>query len=218
MNPVLQMIGGRVVNAVLDNILRGPDRHAEREERIKRDLDILEALERQVPATQRTAPSATAAKAGRASPRVETAGTEETVAWQRRELAKELYRLQMNLAAGGMIAGKPCDCLSGKHALGLEALAEETAAMHQDPIYQEIIEWSRDLATKGTPEAIASGKYRDDYQRMAQEARGFRKRLLGTEDVRAALSDEEKQEVLKRARAKLDALLKEKLGAEDAAE
>ena len=217
MNPVVQMLLGRVGGAILDNILRGPDHHAAREERLKRDMEALERLERQLPAT-RPAPSSTASRGGTANPRLETAGTQETIAWQRRELAKELYRLQMNLAAGGMINGKPCDCLSGKHALGLEALAEETMAMHQDPIYLEIAGWTKELDAKGTPEAIASGKYKEDYQRMAHEARGFRKRLLGTVDTPAALTGEERERVLKRAQAmareRLDALVEKELEAE----
>ncbi len=132
---------------------------------------------------------------------IETAGTNETIAWQRRQIAKELYSLQKNLAMGAMIEGKPCDCIADKHCLGLEALAEETMSMHQDPIYQELLAWDQDVAAKGTHEAIASGRYRDDYQRMAQEARAFRKRLMGTEDTRAMLSEYEREEILNRGKA-----------------
>ena len=131
---------------------------------------------------------------------IETAGTEETIAWQRRQIAKELYSLQKNLAAGAMIEGKPCDCIADKHCLGLEALAEETMAMHRDSIYQEMLDWNKDVAAKGTHEAIASGRYGDDYQRMAQEARAFRKRLMGTEEPGAMLTQQERREILARAR------------------
>ncbi len=149
---------------------------------------------------------------------VDTAGTEETIAWQRRQIAKELYSLQKNLAAGGLINGKSCDCIAGKHALGLEALAEETMAMHQDPVYQEMLDWAKELDAKGTPEAIVSGKYKDDYQRMTQEARAFRKRLMGTLDTRAMITEEERREILSRGksidREKADMLVEKELEAE----
>lgn len=149
---------------------------------------------------------------------VDTAGTEETIAWQRRQLAKELYSLQKNLATNGLINGKSCDCIAGKHTLGLEALAEETMAMHHDPVYQEMLDWNKDVAAKGTPKAILSGRYTEDYQRMAQEARGFRKRLVGTLDTRAMLTEREREEVLNRAknvaREKVDVLVEKELEVE----
>lgn len=180
-------------------------------------------LERMVFSRRRGTPSPSSPTTSPESPRpaarartIETASTGETIAWQRREIAKELYRLQMNLAAGGMIAGKPCDCLSGKHVLGLEALAEETMAMHQDPVYQQVLDWTKEVDSKGTPDAIASGKYADDYPRMAGEARAFRKRLLGTEDTRAMVTAQERREILTRARTvaleNVDAVFEKELG------
>lgn len=147
--------------------------------------------------------------------RVNTAGTEETIAWQRRQIAKELYTLQKNLAANGLINGKSCDCIAGKHALGLEALAEETMAMHHDPVYQEMVDWAKELDAKGTPEAIVSGQYTDDYQRMTLEARAFRKRLMGTTDTAAMMTEQEREEVLNRAknvaREQVDMLVEKEL-------
>ena len=46
----------------------------------------------------------------------------------RRRLGKELYRMELDLMGGGRIAAKPCDCLSHKHTLGLEATTGTTTS------------------------------------------------------------------------------------------
>ncbi len=114
------------------------------------------------------------------------ATTEETVAELERRLAKELYRFQLDLAAGCKIAGKPCDCCEKHPDLGLEAICEELIPMEPtNPIYQEIPKWYQGNAHKLTAEASASGKYDGEYPMMAAEMRNFRKRLLGTESLTA---------------------------------
>ena len=232
MNPVVQMLLQRVGGAILDSWLKGPDRHQEREERLQRDLEALEEMERQLPATQPAAPSSppveaavteeTAArsvlqtkaralavkvKAGElthdqaveelrrtaqvapptaAPAAVETASTEETIADLKHRLGKELYRLELDLLTGGRIAGRPCDCFS-KHALGLEAMAEELMTMDRDPVYAEITTWLRQREPEFTLAAVAQTEP-SYYQGLAPTVRGFFKRLMGTESPGAMLT------------------------------
>lgn len=117
------------------------------------------------------------------------ATTEETVAELKRRLAKELYRFQLDLAAGCKIAGKPCDCCDKHPSLGLEAMCEELIPMDPtNPIYREIPEWYMSNAHKLTAEASVSGKYDAEYPLMAALMRDFRKRLLGTETLTAMVT------------------------------
>ncbi|GAH65736.1 unnamed protein product, partial [marine sediment metagenome] len=96
--------------------------------------------------------------------------SEETAQALRRRLAKELYRAELDLSNKLRIAGKPCDCLSEKHALMLEAAAEELIAQEpNNPVYLEIIGWIKQNQSKVTIEAISTGQYDDEYPRMAAE-------------------------------------------------
>ena len=108
--------------------------------------------------------------------------SDETTEELKRRLAKELYRMELDLAAGLKIAGKPCDCGSNKHTLMLEAAAEELVS--QDPgnasVYQDIIKWIPQNRVKITPEAIGSGKFTTEYPHMANEFKEFRKRVFGS--------------------------------------
>jgi hypothetical protein len=109
---------------------------------------------------------------------------EQTTQELKRRLAKELYKAELDLANGLMIAGRPCDCLSEKHTLQLDACAEELIS--QDPdnrVYQEIRQWIVDNQHKVTPQAIMSGEYREEYPRMALDFKEFRKRVIGTAQV-----------------------------------
>ncbi|MFH1485537.1 MAG: hypothetical protein ABIH46_05655 [Chloroflexota bacterium] len=49
MNPLINIVGGRLLNAVLDNFLKGRDHHDTREERLERDLASLQTLKDAVP-------------------------------------------------------------------------------------------------------------------------------------------------------------------------
>jgi len=112
---------------------------------------------------------------------------EETTNELKRRLAKELYKAELDLANGLMIAGKPCDCLSNKHTLELDACTEELIS--QDPdnnVYQEIQAWIPANQYKLTPEAILSGQYKQDYPHMALQFKEFRKRVLGS-DARSSI-------------------------------
>lgn len=107
--------------------------------------------------------------------------SDETTLELKRRLSKELYRAELDLVAGLMIAGKSCDCLSEKHTLGLEAAAEELISQDPgNPVYQEIIDWIPRNRHKVSVEAIRSGKYASEYPHMANEFKVFRKRILGS--------------------------------------
>lgn len=107
--------------------------------------------------------------------------SEETTIELKRRLARELYRAELDLAAGLKIAGKPCDCLTNKHTLMLEAAAEELIS--QDPgnsVYQDIIDWIGRNRSKVSIEAIHSGQYTAEYPHMANEFKNLRKRVMGS--------------------------------------
>jgi hypothetical protein len=107
--------------------------------------------------------------------------SEETTYELKRRLARELYRAELDLVGGLKIAGKPCDCLSEKHSLMLEAAAEELIS--QDPangVYQDIIGWIHKNQAKVTPEAIVAGTDTGEYPVMAAQFKKFRKDVLGT--------------------------------------
>ena len=85
--------------------------------------------------------------------------TEETIAYQRRELGKELLLLEAHLREGCRIpptTGEPCDCCSPKHTITIEALALETYGMTGDPIYQELTKWAEEIERKTTIPEIES--------------------------------------------------------------
>jgi hypothetical protein len=118
------------------------------------------------------------------SSKISLPNREETTRELKRRLARELYKAELDLANGLMIAGKPCDCLSEKHTLQLDAGAEELVS--QDPtnsVYQEIRQWIVNNQHKITPSAIISGKYKKEYPHMALQFKEFRKRTLDTADV-----------------------------------
>lgn len=131
--------------------------------------------------------------------------TEETVAYQKREMGKELLLLEKHLQQKCKIAGKACDCCE-KHPLAIEALAQETLGITGDDIYHEVATWARNVMPVTTEEASRSGQYDEEYPALAVTARDMRKRLMGTEDIKALLSPEldekvyaDVQEILDRA-------------------
>lgn len=118
--------------------------------------------------------------------------TEETTAQLKRKLAKELYKLELDLAGGMKTAGKPCDCLNSKHSLLFESVAEELIPLDpHNPIYREILGWVTAALPKGTFEAISSGRYDAEYPLMASEMRDFRKRIMGTTALTAMIEPKE---------------------------
>ncbi len=106
---------------------------------------------------------------------------DETTRELKRRLARELYRAELDLAAGLRIAGKPCDCLENKHSLEIDAAAEEMVSQDPgNPVYLEIRQWFNDNLHKVTVDAIESGRFKKEYPGMASRFKDFRKRVMGT--------------------------------------
>ena len=149
---------------------------------------------------------------------------EETVAYQNREIAKNLLVLEKHYAQKLRINGIPCDCGSSKHLLAIEALCEETIPMIDNPgSYYRIIDWTRDVAPKSTDEAAKSGHYDEEYPLFSRQARDFRKEILGSLEPSAlfpqklgepegaqilpVVSEEEREEIKQRAIKKVEEVL-----------
>jgi len=104
--------------------------------------------------------------------------TEETIAYQNREIVKRMRALAIHCVQRFRIAGKPCDCGQGRHLLEIEELAEEAVQMVDNPdIYYRIIETGKELEPKVTPEVIASGRHDDEYPKYARIYRDYCKEL-----------------------------------------
>ena len=118
----------------------------------------------------------------------------ETIAYQDRELGKALLLMELHLQQRCKINGIPCDCCT-KHPMAIEALAEEALGMTGNSQYSDITAWSRRVTPMTTTAASASGDYDELYPQLAQEARVFRKHLMGTEDIKALISPEERERI-----------------------
>jgi hypothetical protein len=118
---------------------------------------------------------------------IEMPTTAQTITMLKDRLGKELYRIELDLQNGGRIAGRPCDCLSKKHRLGIEATAEELMSYERSPVYGQIVEWLDEHAPRFDPKVIAKtpASY---YQQLTPEVRDFRKQVMGTEDLGSILS------------------------------
>ena len=106
---------------------------------------------------------------------------EETLQELKERLYEEIYTAERDLSVGLLIAGKPCRCLEYKHRLKIQALAKEL--IPEDPnniVYSDIIQWLTDNQDKVNTQAIASGKYKQEYPHMAAQFKEFRKRLERT--------------------------------------
>lgn len=135
--------------------------------------------------------------------------TEETLRELRRRLGKELSDVELDLQAGARIAGKPCDCLSAKHNLRLESMAEELMSYEVNPVYGEIVQWLRSHEAEFEPAEIVKRPLQH-YQALAPQVREFRKRVMGTADRGALLTAEQmtrvRERVAERSRAQEEAL------------
>ncbi len=118
----------------------------------------------------------------------------ETVAYQDRELGKALLLMELHLQQRCKINGIPCDCCE-KHPMTIEALAEEALGMTGNSQYSDITDWAKRVAPQTSAVASASGDYDELYPQLAQEARVFRKRIMGTEDIKALISPEERERI-----------------------
>jgi hypothetical protein len=116
---------------------------------------------------------------------IDMPSTEDTISELKRELVKQLNEAVGDLSRGLMIINRPCSCLELKHQLEIEGAAEELIPMDPDnTVYNEIIQWFKDNGYKVIPEAIVSGKFKEEYPRMASQFRSFRDRI-GYRDERA---------------------------------
>jgi len=107
--------------------------------------------------------------------------TEETVAYENRELAKNLIVLEKHYAQKLTIAGKKCDCGAGRHLLAIESLAEEAISMVDNPDgYYRLLDWVKEVSPKSTDQAAKSGLYDNDYPVFSRQCRDFRKELVGS--------------------------------------
>jgi len=149
---------------------------------------------------------------------------EETLSYQKREVGKLLLRMERHFAQRLRIAGVPCDCGSQKHLLDMESLCEETISMDQDPdIYYRIMEWIKEVGPKCTDEAAKSGLYDGEYPLFSQQARDFRKELIGSLEPSSlfpkrldelpgsrfipVVSDEEKEKIRELSHEKIEEVL-----------
>jgi len=125
-----------------------------------------------------------------------TVSTKETVDYQNREIGKILLTMQRHCVQKFRINGKACDCGQGRHLLDLEALAEETIAMVENPdIYYRLLNWIGRLGPICTVENVSSGKYDNIYPTFGTESRDLRKELLGTLDPKALFPEKHPEEM-----------------------
>ena len=120
--------------------------------------------------------------------------TAETMAYQKRQIGKQLLLMEIHLQQGCKIAGKACDCCE-KHPMVIEGMAEEALGMTGDHVYADLMDWSRKIAPMTTAAASASGKYDGIYPGLAVEGRQYRKRIMGSAESRALLTPKEAAKV-----------------------
>lgn len=136
--------------------------------------------------------------------------SEETIAYQKREIAKELWQLEKHLAQGCRIPDKtgeriPCDCCEkGSWIAGLayESIPIAERAGQKSDIFEKIASWSEALEPVVTVSAVESGKY--DYKKLSGEASALRKELMGSLSLGALLSPQDRAEVAERATKMLE--------------
>lgn len=104
--------------------------------------------------------------------------------------------MELDLQGGGRLGPRqaPCDCLSRKHHLGIEATAEELMSYETSPLYGQIVSWLNQHAAEFEPAEI-SKRPSHYYQALTPEIRAFRKELMGTEHLLPLLNEKEKEEL-----------------------
>lgn len=165
-----------------------------------------------------------ASKVHLAEPQPSGLSTEQTVAYQNREIGKLLLRMERHYAQRLRIAGVPCDCGSQKHLLDIESLCEETIPMVDNPqVYYQIMNWVKEVGPKSTDEAAKSGLHDEEYPLFSHQARDFRKEIIGSLDPQAlfpkkpgepegtqilpVVTEEEKEQIRKKAHEKIEDVL-----------
>ncbi|MBU1082766.1 MAG: hypothetical protein KKB59_20015 [Spirochaetes bacterium] len=111
-------------------------------------------------------------------PRKSEVSTEETIAYENREIVKRLRLIADHCVQRFRIFGKPCDCGQFRHILEIEGLCEEAVQMVDNPdIYYSIIKIGKEIEPKVTLEAIGSGQYDEEYPKYARLYRDLCKQL-----------------------------------------
>ncbi len=145
------------------------------------------------------------------------ASTKDTVVDNNREIGKWLNAMEIHSVQKFRKRGKPCDCGQFRHIPGIEGLCEETIAMVDNPdIYYRIITLGKELEPKVTLEAIASGKYDNEFPQYAVKYRNLRKELLGSLKPEAMFPDIISPRIAPKAKQELEIppeLAKEPVGA-----
>ena len=122
----------------------------------------------------------------RQKPMISDVTLQETIDYQKKEIAKLLLLMERHYAQGLRIAGRVCDCGGQKHLLDIEALAQETIPMVKEGgIYQKLVDWVNAVGPETTVEAVSSGEFDNDYPIFSGQARDFRKEIMGTLDVKS---------------------------------
>ncbi|MBA7534030.1 hypothetical protein ES705_26276 [subsurface metagenome] len=151
--------------------------------------------------------------------------TEQTVAYENREIAKNLVQVEKHYAQKLRINGIPCDCGTGRHLLAIEGGCENAISMVDNPhVYYHIIEWCKEVGPKSTDESAKSGLYDEEYPAFSHQARDFRKEIIGSLDPKAlfpqkpgepegtrilpVVSEQEREEIKQKAIQKIEEVLK----------
>ncbi len=122
---------------------------------------------------------------------------EEILAYQNREIGRELWQLEKHLSQGCRIpdrTGKPvpCDCCEkGGFIAGLayESIPIAERASSSSAIYEKIAKWAEELTPMVTVPAVESGQY--DYKKISGQASALRKELMGSLALGALISPSE---------------------------
>ena len=132
---------------------------------------------------------------------------DEVLAYQNREIGRELWQLEKHLSQGCRIPDKtgeriPCDCCDkGSFIAGLAYESIPIAEREGKPsdIYARIARWTEELEPMVKVPAVESGQY--DYKKLAGEASMLRKGLMGTSSFSALTAPKEKKSYEERAKA-----------------
>jgi len=132
---------------------------------------------------------------------------DEVLAYQNREIGRELWQLEKHLSQGCRIPDKtgeriPCDCCDkGSFISGLafESIPIAERGGKPSDIYTKIAEWAEALQPMVTVPAVESGQY--DYKQLSGEASNLRKELMGTLSISSITAPRGKINYEERAKA-----------------
>jgi len=116
---------------------------------------------------------------------------DEILAYQNREIGRELWQLEKHLSQGCRIPDNTgnrvaCDCCDkGTFISGLayESIPIAERGGKPSDIYARIARWAEGLEPQATVAAVESGQY--DYNKLSGQASALRKELMGTLSISA---------------------------------